>query len=142
MKDIDKFKEAEHIYHVTLKNNRSFEVVKNFIETIAAFYDDMISKYLEKMKEEGKIVDVPDAPLKRISAFLKLLPNEKLREYVEEYKMLRKCLISSYEVINEHRRNMKIIFRFDSNEIVITTKKLKEILIRAKEFKDLIKNYL
>jgi len=142
MKEIDKFKEAEHIYNVTLKNNRSFEVVKNFLKTIIEFYDDLIKKYLEKIKEERKIDRIPAAPLKRIELFLEFLPDEKLKEYIEEYKTLRKCLISKYDVSNEHRRNMKVIFYINNHELVINTRKLKDILLKAKEFKDLMENYL
>ena len=135
-------KEAEHIFNVTLKNNRSVETFKSFLKAINAFYDKLISEYLEKLYKEGKIEEVPRVPLKRLKLFVENLPSEDLKPFIDEYALLRKCVLSKTGVVNEHRRNIEVVFQVSDQEVKLSLKDLKEILERAREFYILLKKYL
>lgn len=135
-------REAEHIYHVTLKNNRSLETFKSFLNAIVKFYDKIITDYLEKLVQNGEIEEVPRVPLKRIELFEEHVPEVVLKKHMELYKTLRRCVISKPVVINEHRRNIEVVFQVGSKEVRFNLKDLKDILERAKEFENIMKNYL
>lgn len=135
-------REAEHIYHVTLKNNRSLETFKSFLNAIVKFYDRVITDYLEKLVQNGEIEDVPKVPLKRIELFEKYMPEGVPKEHIDLYKTLRRCLISKSAVINEHRRNIEVVFQVGSKEVRFNLKDLRDILEKVKEFENIMKNYL
>jgi len=135
-------REAEHIYNVTLKNNRSLETFKSFLNAIVNFYDKVITDYLESLVQSGEIEEVPKVPLKRIELFEKYIPESVLKEHIDLYKTLRRCLISKSVVINEHRRNIEVVFQVYSREVRFNLKDLRDILEKAKEFENVMKNYL
>lgn len=129
-----KVKEVLHIYNVSIKNNKSLETIKQFLKSITELFDLIIIEYLEKNN-----LDVPDSPLKRLNTFLNYVDDEKIKNILEEYKIWRKCINSEMTVINEFRRNIKVICKLGENEYYIDQKTLKEILEKTKEFYNYMK---
>jgi len=138
----DLLKDVLHIYNVSLKNNKGLETIKQLITSVCNLYDALISGYLNLLKEKGEITDIPTAPLKRLEEFEKRLPENSLKRFLEEYKMLRRCLTSEIYIKDEYRKSMKIICKYLDTEIEITQAKLKEIIESAREFTNIMLKYI
>jgi len=138
----DLLKDVLHIYNVSLKNNKGLETIKQLISSVCNLYDSLILGYLSLLKERGEIEDIPNAPLKRLEEFEKRLPEESIKKFLDEYKMLRRCLTSEIHISDEYRKSMKIICKYMDKEIVITQAKLKEIIESAKEFTNIMLKYI
>jgi len=138
----DLLKDVLHIYNVSLKNNKGLETVKQLIMAVCNLYDTLILGYLNLLKERGEIADIPTVPLKRLEEFEKRLPESSLKRFLEEYKMLRKCLTSEMYIKDEYRKSMKIICKYLDTEIEITQAKLKEIIESAREFTNIMLKYI
>ena len=127
-------KDAEHILNVTLKNNRSYETIKSFLKNIAQFYDEVISEILSNVAEE-----IPNAPVKRALILKEKIGDNFISQRIDEYLKIRKALRADFEVINEHRRNVEVVFHLKDGDFIVNPKTMKDLLTNAKEFLSKIK---
>jgi len=138
----DLLRNVLHIYNVSLKNNKGLETVKHLIKSICDLYDSIILGYLNQLKEKNMIKDIPSVPLKRLEEFEKNIPDDSIRKFIDEYKILRKCLNSEIYIKDEYRKSMKVVCKILNEEIVLTQKRLKEIVESAKEFTNIMLKHI
>ncbi|MEM1895723.1 MAG: hypothetical protein QXR54_00860 [Nanopusillaceae archaeon] len=134
--------EVLHIYNVSLKNNKGLETVKQLIKALCDFYDSAITEYLQYLKKNGKIKEIPEAPIKRLDLFESLFTSEDIKPMLEDYKILRFCINSEIITKDEYRRSMKIICSSLDKTIEINQKKLKDFVEMAKKFSQIIEKQI
>ena len=77
---------ADHLIYVSLKYTRTCDVIKNAIKRLLSAFDLMFVDYLEKMKYEKKIEEVPSTRKERSDMFKGFLGNS-VKKYMALYKL-------------------------------------------------------
>lgn len=133
-------KRADHLYYVSLKYTRTVDVIRSIIDRLISAFDFMIDGVLHKLKEEGKISEIPSVPGLKCDILRKTFPEkEKVLEYVEFYLLLRKIMRSQYSASGEFRKNVAMTLKMlnpETNmeqEFVVNVEKVKEYYDRTKE---------
>lgn len=146
LSDIDynrKLKEVLHIFNVSLKNNKGLENIKSYLENIIEIYDLIIYLYLEKLKEDGKIEEIDEAPKKRFIEFKKLFSdNKEILDAIKDYDLIRRLKNCDLKIKDEYRKSAKIICEDCENNIEIDQKQLKQFLENLKKFVSLMEKYI
>ncbi len=146
MDAIDEKKRADHLLFVSLKYTRTVDVIRHTIERIINSYEFIINGYLELLKEDKKIEDIPSAPGIKVETIVKHYEeDEELIKHVEFYKFLRRLLRAKFTRSTEFRRHVTMtstiidpenetenIVKVDIDEIQEYYKKLKEFLDKYK----------
>jgi len=130
---------ADHLFYVTLKHNRTADILKQVIDKLVSAFEKLILYYLNKLYLQGEIEAVPKTPKEQLDLFVDLLEKKNVpfnvREFAQFYLMLRKLKRSQYYGKNEYRRAIKIVFKLPSGEeIEYDTKTIKDILEKAKQY--------
>lgn len=132
-------RDLDHIFNITLKNNKSRETFILFLKKFSEFIDMLISEFLESFYDSGKINNIPRTPVERANMFLDLVNKEDLNEVIGEYKNVRLSLVSDYDIFGEHRKSIKLIFHTAKGDIEYTIDKLKNLLQMAHKLYNIVK---
>lgn len=138
-----KLKEVLHIFNVSLKNNKGLENIRAYLENLIELYDLVIYLYLLKIKEEGKIEDIPEAPKKRFNEFKKIIKdNQEILDSIKNYELIRRLKNCELKIKDEYRKTAKILCVDESGSIEIDQKMLKQFLEDIKKFVNIMENYI
>jgi len=77
----EEIKRADHLIFVSLKYTRTCDVLKHIIERHINCIDFTFTALLEHLKEQGKIEEVPTAPIPKANKIKELFPDD---EYLKE----------------------------------------------------------
>lgn len=136
----EELKRVDHLIYVSLKYTRTVDVLKNIIERLISTFDAAMDVVLEKAVEENKLMEVPAAPLQKCEEMKKLYPiDEKIRDYMEFYAILRKLKRCQHNSINEFRRHVAMIAHLDEGDVEINIDIITEYYKREKRFIEYIK---
>ncbi len=128
---------ADHLFYVTLKHNRTADILKAVIDKLVSAFEKLILYYLNKLYMEGEIEVIPKTPKEQLDLFVEILEKKgiNIREFAQFYLMLRKLRRLPYEGKDEYRRTLKIIFKLPSGETIeYDIKTMKDLLEKAKQY--------
>ena len=136
----DELKRANHLLYVSLKYTRTCDIVKNAISRMVVAYELMFLLVLEKMKDEGKLSSVPNLAVDRAEALSRF--KRGVREYVDNYLLLKEIDKASFERKDEYRKGVTLIAKVSSGKVEIDIPKLMFHYEKAVEFVNLMEEWL
>ena len=128
----EELKRAEHLVLISLKYNRTCAVMKNGIIRLIASYESAIEEYLEYLRRQKKISEVPRTIKERITLLKSILGNV-VTKYMRAYGKLIKVNKAQYCALNEYRKGL-VLKTLGKTPIEIDIKALEEHLVIATEF--------
>ncbi|MBU0980462.1 MAG: hypothetical protein KJ709_06650 [Nanoarchaeota archaeon] len=113
------FKRIDHLIYVTLKYSRTVDIFPNIFGRMISFYDHLIEGFLQKLKEQGKIFEIPPAPMLRCELLKNSFKDDlEMFKHLDLYILLRKLSKSTYTRSNEFRRHVTMTATLDDGQIV------------------------
>jgi hypothetical protein len=114
----EEYHRVDHLVYVSLKYTRTCDVIKHAVERMISTLDLLYSTLLERYEQEGKISDLPSAPLQRCKLLEDTLPPEnEIRQTIDLYRKLRKIDKAEFTRSNEFRRHVTLTAKL-GDEIV------------------------
>lgn len=116
---VEELKRVNHLVYVSLKYTRTVDVLLNIINRMVDGYTEMWGALLQKLVYEGKIEEVPDAPLQRTALIKEHYDDEETQMNVDLYHLLRKLYRSNPEREQEFRRHVTMRTIIDGREEIV-----------------------
>ena len=134
---------ADHLLYVSLKYTKTCDVIMNLLLRWRKMIDTCIIHILEDAKKQGKIKEVSDNAIGRITEMKNLLKkDDNAIKTIDFFMMLRKIESLKTERIGEFRKNVNLKVIFRGEEININLEKLKEYADMLEKFIDMTKKRL
>ena len=103
----EELKRADHLVYVSLKYTRTCDVMKNAIKRMISAYDLAMAGFLESMRKNKKISDLPASSKERV-ALVKSLLGVSVRKYLVLYKLLKDVEKAECTAVEEFRKNVTL----------------------------------
>mgnify|MGYP000329504633 CR=1 FL=1 len=134
---------ADHLLYVSLKYTKTCDVIMNLLLRWRGMIETSIEAILRHAKKKGKIKEIPDNIVHKISTIEELFKDDKeFLKVVEFYKMLRKLEKLKQERRGEFRKNVTLKLYFQGKEIEVNLDKLKEYSDMLEKFISTTKQFL
>ncbi len=128
----DEVKRADHLVYVSLKYTRTADIMKNAMKRMIAAFELSFTEYLEHMKEEGKLEELPGSAKERSILVREEIGNQG-KKFLTLYNMLKKIDKAEYEAFEEFRKNVTLKTK-GSKPVSIKMDDLYKFLEITKEF--------
>ncbi|MBS3167612.1 hypothetical protein J4216_00625 [Candidatus Woesearchaeota archaeon] len=128
----EELKRADHLVYVSLKYTRTCDIMKNAIKRMIASYELSMIAYLESLRKNKKIADVPGTAKER-SILVKNLLGNAAKKYFALYNLLKKIDKAEYTASEEFRKNVALTTK-TSKPLIVKVDDLYEYLDKTKEF--------
>ncbi len=116
----EELKRADHLLFVSLKYTRTVDVILNTLNRMIQAYDRLIETLLRMLEDQHKIMEVPEAPQKRAKTVIENFEDDdKIKDNVELYDLLRKIHNSKPQREKEYRRHVTLRTFVDGREEVV-----------------------
>lgn len=138
----EELKRADHQVFVSLKYTRTVDVLKHCIMRIMNTYDLVFTEICERLVEEGKLSEVPLAPIPRAKRVQENFEdNEKIEEVVRLFLHLRKLDKAEFDRSREFRRHVTM-HAFLMNDVIeeINIDVVTEWYHQVKNFTEYVEN--
>jgi len=136
----EELKRADHLIFVSLKYTRTADVIKNIIERLISTYDCLILALLAKLKNEGKIEEIPKSPVEKATLVKQKYDDSIINENIELYLLYRKIAKAKYTSSQEYRKHVTMISTLsDGTTLNIDINKIYDYYKKAKEFFEHVK---
>lgn len=130
----EELKRVDHLIYVSLKYTRTVDVIRSIVVRLIDCFDFVINGILEKLKQQGKINEVPISSKLKCDMLLANFTDQEIIEMVEFYLLLRKFNIAKYTEHEEYRRHVTMRAKLsDGVEMDLTIDKMEEFYHKAKE---------
>ncbi len=136
----EELKRADHLVFVSLKYTRTVDIMKNAMKRLINAYELAFDDYLEYMRKEKKIAEVPQTGKEKAVLVRSLLGNP-VRKYITLYNLLRKIDKAEYVALEEFRKNVTLRIE-GKNEVNIKMEDLYRFLDITREFVSLIRQHI
>jgi hypothetical protein len=136
----DELKRANHLLYVSLKYTRTCDIVKNAISRMVVAYELMFLLVMEKMKDDGKISSIPPLVIDRAEAMGKY--KRGIKEYIDNYLLLKEIDRASFERREEYRKGVTLIAKLSGGKFEIDIPKLMFHYEKSVEFVNLMEEWL
>ena len=136
----DELTRANHLLYISLKYTRTCDIIKNAISRMVVAYELMFLLVLEKMKDEGKLTSVPHMAVDQAEALSKF--KRGIREYVDNYLLLKEIDKAAFERRDEYRKGVTLIAKVSDGKVEIDIPKLMFHYEKAVEFVNLMGDWL
>lgn len=133
---IEELKRLDHLIFVSLKYTRTVDVLRNVVGRLISLHEVIYDGMLNKMEEEGEIIEVPVAPVLKAKELKAKYPTDsQLHDYLNFYVFLRKLYRSEYTGREEFRRYVTLIATLPDGEVVeVDIDKVTEYYEDSKDF--------
>lgn len=112
----EELKRADHLMYVSLKYTRTVDVIKSLIERLINAFDFGVEALLKK----AKVVDIPKIPRVKVEMLEKIYSSdEKIRQYMHLYFLLRDINKAPFERAMEFRRHVLMTAHLDDKEVEV-----------------------
>lgn len=112
----EELKRADHLMYVSLKYTRTVDVIKSLIERLINAFDFGVEALLKK----AKVRDIPKIPRVKVEMLEKIhSSDEKIRQYMQLYLLLRDINKAPFERAMEFRRHVLLTAHLDDKEIEV-----------------------
>ncbi len=131
----EELKRADHLIFVSLKYTRTCDVLKHIIDRLINSIEFMFTALLEHMKEQGKLEEVPKAPIPKANKVKELFPDDEfIPEFADLFMRFRKISKADFSRACEFRRHVTMTVVVDDETIQIHIDNITEYFKRTKEF--------
>ncbi|MFC1741239.1 hypothetical protein ACFL3V_01760 [Nanoarchaeota archaeon] len=131
----EEIKRADHLIFVSLKYTRTCDVLKHIVDRLINCINFTFTALLEHLKEEGKLEEIPTAPIPKALKIKELFPDDEfLPEYADFFMRLRKISKADFSRACEFRRHVTMTVVVDEEIIKIDIDNITEYFKRTKEF--------
>ncbi|RME54765.1 hypothetical protein D6777_02790 [Candidatus Woesearchaeota archaeon] len=128
---LEELKRVDHLIFVTLKYTRTVDIIRNVIKRLQSSLNFIILDVLEWAQKNGKLEQVPKAPLLRLQYLKKLFPEDKeVLKIVDFYMKIREMLLDEYKKKEEYRKNVAMV----TKNYEINIDKLQKLADETKEY--------
>ena len=128
----EELKRADHLVYVSLKYTRTCDIMKNAIKRMIAAFEIAMGEYLEHLRKDKKLPDVPGTIKERVT-LVKTLLNNQGKKYLILYNLLKKIDKAEYTVAEEFRKNVALKLK-NMKPAEVKVDNLYDYLARTKEF--------
>ncbi len=128
----EELKRADHLVYVSLKYTRTCDIMKNAIKRMIAAYELSMIEYLDSLRKNRKIQDVPGSAKERALMSKTLLGNPG-KKYLILYNLLKRIDKAEYTVSEEFRKNVTLKTK-TTKPIAVKVEDLYGYLEKTKEF--------
>jgi hypothetical protein len=126
---------CEHLYNVSLKYTRTADTLKLIIKRLINAIDFGIGALLADLKEKGEIKDIPTLPRLRMEAMReKLKDDEKIQQFVDFFRLLRKIDTAKSTCRQEFRRHVTMTCTVEEKDIEVSIDIIGDYFKKTKEF--------
>ncbi|NQU79196.1 hypothetical protein HQ545_05505 [Candidatus Woesearchaeota archaeon] len=131
----EELKRADHLIFVSLKYTRTCDVLKSVVERLINCMGFTFTGLLEHLKEEGKIEEIPTAPIPKANLIKQLFPDDEfLPEFADLFMRLRKISQAEFSRSTEFRRHVTMTVVVAEEIIKIDIDLVTEYFKNTKEF--------
>jgi hypothetical protein len=103
----EELKRADHLIFVSLKYTRTCDVIKHVVDRLINCIDFTFTGLLEHLKEQGKVEEVPTAPIPKANLVKQLFPDDEfIPEFADFFIRLRKISKAEFTRACEFRRHV------------------------------------
>lgn len=143
-KAMEEMKRADHLIFVSLKYTRTVDVLKHVIARLINTLDLAFSAILEKLKDEGKIDEVPTTPVQKANLLKeKFVDDGQVVEFCDFFLKLRKIDKASFERAREFRRHVTMTVVLPDDELIeINIDSITSDFKRTKDFLEHVKQLM
>lgn len=136
-------KRIDHLIYVSLKYTRTVDVIISVIERMINFFNFLLDALLEFYKEQGKVDVIQKSPGLKCDQLRSITEDEKVKEMIEFYLLLRKLVRVKHGIINEYKRHVGMIAKLEEGkEITVDIDLITEYYNRIKEYLDYVNDIL
>lgn len=132
----EELKRVDHQVYVSLKYTRTVDVLMNLIGRMIEGYDKMFEAMLHHALDQGRIGEIPTAPLIVGNTVKELYPEDIVQHNVDLYFLLRKLHRSSPSREQEFRRHVAMRTIIDGREEIVNIDIATDYFHRQREFLD------
>ena len=139
---LEELKRIDHLIYVTLKYTRTVDVLLSVIDRMVNSYSFIVDSLIEKAKSEGKpeVEDVPNIPLAKAQACLKIYDSATIKKHIQRYLLFRKLMRAEYGKSSEFRRHVQFTAVVDEKTIEVNIDSVTEDFHKMKKFLEYVKN--
>lgn len=139
---VEELKRVDHLIYVSLKYTRTVDVIRSVVSRIMDCYGAIIDGFLENLEEEGKIMEIPQAPMIKVQEIKKNFPkDEELIKNLEFYVFLRQLYRADFKRDGEFRKKVTMISEVPGHgTLEITMDSVMEYYEKTKKFLHHIKD--
>ena len=139
-----KFSMTYNLIRVTLKNIKNVDNILNTLNSVLETYKEIREFIISDLIEKELMDNLEKYEIKRENKLNELLKNDKISEYIYQFRKIRQLLIKNeFETINLFRKHFTIIFKDDHNEkFEFTQKKLEFVYNDLEDFYKLVQELI
>lgn len=131
----EELKRADHLIFVSLKYTRTCDVLKHIVDRLINCIDFTFTAVLEHMKEQGKIEEVPTAPIPKANMIKELFPDDEfLPDFADLFKKFRKISKAEFTRACEFRRHVTLTAVVDDDIVELNIDNITDYFKQSKEF--------
>ena len=129
----EELKRADHLIYVSLKYTRTCDIMKNAMKRLINAFEMSMYAYLEDLRKEKKIKEVPGT-IKERAILVKKLVGNPVNKYMALYNLLKKIDKAEYSAKEEFRKNVTFTTKNTPTPIEVKVVNLYQYLEITKEF--------
>ncbi|MBT4376644.1 hypothetical protein HOD29_04685 [archaeon] len=134
---------ADHLLYVSLKYTKTCDVIMNLLLRWRKMIDTSINAILESAKRKGKIKEIEQSPIGKITQIKTLFKKDKEFVKVIDFQMMLKKLETlKTDRVGEFRKNVALKIMFRGKEIIINLEQLKIYAEMLEKFISTTKQFL
>lgn len=131
----EELKRADHLIFVSLKYTRTCDVIKHVVDRLINCIDFTFTSLLEHLKEQGKVEEVPTAPIPKANLVKQIFPDDEfIPEFADFFIRLRKISKADFTRACEFRRHVTMTVVVEEEIIKIDIDIITDFFKRTKEF--------
>jgi hypothetical protein len=116
----EELKRVDHLIYVSLKYTRTVDVLINIMIRMIDAYDFKMESLLDYAQKKGLIASKPETPREKGNLLKKTFKeDEKIRDNIDLYFLLRKLVKTSHTKESEYRRHVAMRAFVDGKEEVV-----------------------
>lgn len=129
----EELKRVDHLIYVSLKYTRTCDVFKNTITRMIDAIGFCLDAILRKLKEDGKIPDIPQAARAKAELVKEQFQDEKIQELVAFYLQLRQINRAEFTRAQEYRRHVTMTCIIEGSKVIVNIDIITEYFRKLKE---------
>lgn len=134
----EELKRADHLVYVSLKYTRTCDIMKNAIKRMIAADEFAMKEFLEHIRKNKELVDVPGNVKERAVLVKNILGNPG-KKYLVLYNLLKKIDKAECTAVEEFRKNVTLKTK-TTKPIEVKVENLYNYLEITKEFVGFIRH--
>lgn len=140
----EELKRADHLIFVSLKYTRTCDVLQHILTRLSNSLIFMFSSLLDTLEEEGKIDEIPKAPIPKAKIVREnFSSDEEIVGFVDLFFKLRKASKADFTRDTEFRRHVNLtcivddeMMRVDIDAVELWYKQIRDFFVHVQKIVD------